>query len=94
MDFWLLLVTSALASGIVTNLSSWMLAALKDGKIDKYEWTKGLHTLLFCVVVTASLAFTGLNPIAAGAYSLPISMLIGALKKKKDIPDVPVAPNP
>ena len=83
---WVLLVTSAISAGVVTNLSGWLLSALKDGQIDKYEWLKGLWTLLFSLVVTGSLVFTGMNPIQAAAWSVPIHMIIKALGDKAGLP--------
>lgn len=79
MDFWMLVITSALASGILTNLAGWLMSCIKNG-FSKYEIKQGLYTLILGALVTGALVFTGANPIAAAAYAIPINIIITDIK--------------
>jgi len=79
MNFWEIVIISALGSGILTNLSGWLMSIIKNGW-SKYELTQGLYTIVLGILMTGSLVFTGLNPIAAAAYAIPLNILITDIK--------------
>jgi len=75
------LIAIPLAGG-VRNLAGWIESSLKDGKIDKYEWSQLLSTVIEVAVISVAAMF-GLNTDATQSAGIGVlgSFLLSAVRK-------------
>lgn len=77
---WNLLIP--IIAGGIRNISGWAEASLKDGKIDKYEWSKLFGTIIEVGVISFSLMYgLGLDATSASGLGILGSFLLSGLKK-------------
>lgn len=77
---WSLIIP--IVAGGIRNVAGWAEASLKDGKIDKYEWSKLFGTILEVGVISISVMYgLGLDATSAAGIGVLGSFLLSGLKK-------------
>lgn len=69
----------ALLAGLIRNVAGWLENALKDGKIEAYEWKQLIGTII-AYIGTINVMAIGLDPEIATAVMIIIDILRSALK--------------
>jgi len=71
-----------LVAGGIRNIAGWLEASLKDGKVDRYEWSQLGSTVLQVAVISFAAMFgLGLDPASASGIGVLGSIGISAVKK-------------
>jgi hypothetical protein len=74
-------IFTPILAGVIRNVAGWVEGAMKDGKINAYEWGQLFSTTLQVAIIGYSAVLMGADPLVGAGAGILGSMAISTAKK-------------